>query len=210
MKPIYRAGHTLCTIAHRLLFRGECSGLEFIPKTGPFLLAANHLSFLDPPFIGCHVPREIYFFARKSLFGSGLWGRVLRDVNAIPVDLERDTDLAAIKQIFRILKDGNGLLVFPEGTRSIDGQLQEARSGIGMIACKSNVPIIPARIFGSHEAFGRGRPLKPFTPVSIAFGPPLHPAGIRPDKKGRQRYQAVSERIMESIAALQPPPVSTL
>lgn len=205
MKPIYRASHILCSFAYRLFFPGECSGVERVPATGAFLLAANHMSFLDPPVIGCHLPREIHFFARKTLFTDGWWGDLLRAVNTIPIDLESENDLAAFKQVFRLLKDDNGLLVFPEGTRSPDGSLQPPRAGVGMIACKTQVPVVPARLFGTHEAFGRGKALRLFTRVHIAFGNPLLPGQYDDGAKGRERYQQAAEKIMEAIARLEPP-----
>lgn len=205
MKPVYRAGHILFSSVFRLFFPGECTGAERIPTEGAFLLAANHMSFLDPPCVGCHVHREIHFFARKTLFTDGWWGNLLRSVNTIPIDLESETDLAAFKQVFRLLKEGNGLLVFPEGTRSPDGRLQPPRAGVGMIACKTRVPVVPARLFGTYEAFGKGRPLRLFTRVHVAFGDPLLPEQYDTGPNGKERYQRAAQRIMEAIADLPPP-----
>jgi 1-acyl-sn-glycerol-3-phosphate acyltransferase len=207
MKLIYGAGYTLSKLFFDLFFPGEVSGREHVPKTGPFLLAANHASFFDPPAIGCRLPRECHYFARKTLFKPGMRDRILRDVNAIPVDLESDSDVSALKAVFRTLKDGGGILLFPEGTRTSTGELQPARPGVGMIACKSAAPVVPARIFGSFAAFGRhARAPSFFTPLHVAFAPPLLPVHYDIGGKGKDRYQNASETIMRAIAAIPPPP----
>lgn len=170
-------------------------------------MAANHASFLDPPAIGCRVPREMHYFARKTLFKPGLPAKILHDVNTIPVDLENEGDISALKAVFRILKTGSGIILFPEGTRSPDGQFQEPRSGVGMIACKSGAPVIPVRIFGSYEAYGRHSRFPKFnTPIDVAFAPPLYPADYDTGAKGKERYQAASEVIMAAIRRIPPPP----
>lgn len=209
MKAIYGIGRYLSQCFFDVLFRGEVSGHEFIPKSGPFILAANHASFLDPPAIGCRVSRQIHYFARKTLFKPGLPAKILYEVNTIPVDLENEGDISALKAVFRILKAGDGILLFPEGTRTHDGALQSPQSGVGMIACKSAVPVVPCRIFGSYEAFGRHQRRPTFnTPVDVAFAPALLPKDYDVGGKGKERYLAASERIMAAIARIPPPPVT--
>jgi 1-acyl-sn-glycerol-3-phosphate acyltransferase len=207
MKPIYGAGHALSAAFFDLFYRGEVAGTEWIPREGPFILAVNHASFLDPPAIGCRVPREIHYFARKTLFKHPLFGKLLHSLNTIPVDLESDSDITALKTVFRVLGEGGGILLFPEGTRTPTGELQPARSGVGMIACKSKVPVVPARLFGTFEAFGRTQRYPRFNlPVDVAFAPPLSFADYNVEGKGKERYQAVSEKIMAAIARIPPPP----
>lgn len=206
MSPIYGAGHFLSKTFFDLFYRGEVSGSEWIPKTGAFIVAVNHASFFDPPGVGCRVPREIHYFARKTLFKHPLFAALLHKVNTIPVDLESDSDIAALKSVFRVLKKGGGILLFPEGTRTGTGELQPARSGVGMIACKSQVPVVPARIFGTFEAFGRHqRRPRLHLPVDVAFAPPLLFSDYNIEGKGKDRYQAVSEKIMAAIHQIPPP-----
>lgn len=207
MKLIYGGGFHLSKLFFDLFFSGESAGQEWIPKSGPFLLASNHASFFDPPAVGCRVPREVYYFARKTLFKPGLRAKLLHAVNTIPVDLESDSDVSALKAVFRLLKQGEGLLLFPEGTRSRTGELQPARPGAGMIACKTGVPVVPVRIFGSFQAYGRNERFPKFgTPIHVAFAPPLLPEEYDVGGKGRNRYQAASETIMAAIARIPPPP----
>lgn len=209
MKAIYGIGHFLSRSVFDVFFRGEVTGSEFIPKTGPFILAANHASFLDPPAIGCRVPRELHFFARKTLFKPGLPAKILHEVNTIPVDLENEGDISALKTVFRVLKAGQAIVLFPEGTRTFDGDFRKPQSGVGMIACKSAVPVIPARVFGTYEAFGRHQKYPIFnTPVDVALAPPLYPRDYDNGAKGKERYQAASETIMAAIRRIPPPPSS--
>ena len=98
------------------------------------------------------------------------------------------------------------MILFPEGTRSPDGHLQPPKPGVGFIVCKTQVPVVPARIFGSFEAFGKGAKLpKLGTPLSVVFGRPISPAQYDDPRAGKERYQIASERIMAEIARLEKP-----
>jgi 1-acyl-sn-glycerol-3-phosphate acyltransferase len=97
-------------------------------------------------------------------------------------------------------------VLFPEGTRSPDGQLQKPKAGVGLLACKTGAPVVPCRIYGSHEAFGKGTKIPRFgTPVTVVFGPPITAAEYDSPNSGKERYQIASQRIMERIAALPKP-----
>lgn len=190
-----------------LVYRCETYGEENVPTKGGFLLACNHASFFDPPAIGGNCPRELHFFARKTLF-VGRFGDLIRSLNSIPIDRDGDSDFAAFKQVFRTLKEGGGLLVFPEGTRTHDGKLQAGRKGVGLIACKAGVPVVPARIFGSFEAYSRHTKIPDWKPqMKICYGPPLLPKDYDPDSKNKDRYQIAADIIMERIARLHPPKI---
>jgi 1-acyl-sn-glycerol-3-phosphate acyltransferase len=128
-------------------------------------------------------------------------------VGTIPVDRDGGQDVSAIKRVLKALKDDKGLILFPEGTRSPDGQLKEPKAGVGLIACRAQVPVIPARIYGSFTAYGKGQPLRLGTPVTVVFGPPLAPAIYDDPAAGKERYQQASQRIFARIASLTPPPV---
>ncbi len=206
MEPVYGFCHYLITVFADACFRGEYHGMEHLPRDTAFLIAANHASFMDPPFIGCRVPRQIAFFARKTLWKPGFPAWWLDTVGTIPVDRDGGQDVSAIKRVLKALKDGKALILFPEGTRSPDGQLQSAKAGVGLLACKTQVPVIPARIFGSFEAYGKGVKIPRFgTPVSVVFGAALPPAAYDDPASGKERYQIASERIMRAVAALELP-----
>ena len=206
MQPVYGFFHYLTTLLYDIAFRGEVAGLENLPRTGSFLLAANHASYLDPFLIGAQVERQIAFFARKTLWKPGLSSWWLDMVGTIPVDRDGGQALSAIKRVLRALKDDRGLILFPEGTRTPDGHLQSPKPGVGMIACSTQVPVVPVRIFGSYKAMGKGRGIRLDTPVTIVFGRPIRPAEYDDPAAGKERYQVASDRIMARIAALQEPP----
>jgi len=204
-EPVYGFFHYLATVIYGMFFRGEVAGLENLPRHGSFLIAANHISFLDPPFIGCQVPRQIAYFARKTLWKPGIASWWLDTVGTIPVDRDGGQDVSAIKRVLKALKEDKGLILFPEGTRSPDGQLKEPKAGVGLIACRAQVPVVPARIYGSFEAFGKGQPLRLGTPVTVVFGSPIAPKDFDDPNAGKERYQLASQRIFAHIAQLRPP-----
>jgi 1-acyl-sn-glycerol-3-phosphate acyltransferase len=211
MEPLYGVCHYFVRVAHDVLFRGEVAGIDHLPRTGPFLIAGNHASHLDPPLIGSHVPRQMSFFARKTLWSGGIASWWLDNVGTIPVDRDGGQDVGALKRVLRALADGKVMILFPEGTRSPDGQLQIPKPGVGFIVCKTQVPVVPARIFGSHEAFGKGAKVPRFgTPISVVFGKPLQPAEYDDPAAGKERYQVASNRIMAAIAKLQRPAVKVV
>ena len=206
MQPVYGVCHYALRVVFDMFFRGEVAGRENLPSTGAFLIAANHASHLDPPMIGVHVPRQLCFFARKTLWHGRLASWWLDTVGTIPVDRDGGQDVAALKRVLRALDHGQATILFPEGTRTTDGRLQRPKPGVGFIICKSQVPVVPARIFGSFEAFGKGAHLPRLgTPLTVVFGRPLPPASYDDPAAGKERYQVASERVMARIAELQPP-----
>lgn len=205
MDRVYGFCHLLVQWVYDIAFRGEVIGREHIPGEGAFIIACNHASHLDPPIVGSQVPRQMAFFARKTLWKPGLASWWLDTVGTIPVDRDGGSDVTAIRRVLQTLQSGKALILFPEGTRSPDGRLQAAKPGVGLIACKTRVPVLPVRIFNSHLAFGRGGRLRPGTPVSVVFGPVLPPEAYDPPGAGKDRYQRTSERIMAAISRLELP-----
>ncbi|MBI5382820.1 MAG: 1-acyl-sn-glycerol-3-phosphate acyltransferase [Opitutae bacterium] len=205
MPLLYGFSQHAMALAHEVAFRGEVLGQENIPAQGPFLLAANHASHLDPPIVGGHVPRYIAAFARKTLWKPGFAAWWLNTVGCIPVDRDGGSDVTALKRVMQTLKSGMPVVLFPEGTRSPTGEMQPAKPGVGMIACRTQVPVVPARIFRSHEAFGRGGAVRLGVPVSVIYGRPMAPRDYDDPKAGAERYQLAADRIMAAIARLELP-----
>ena len=114
MQRVYGFFHYLSSVVYGMFFRGEVAGLENLPQSGSFLIAANHASFLDPPFIGSQVPRQIAYFARKTLWKPGIASWWLDEVGTIPVDRDGGQDVSAIKRVLKALKDNRGLILFPQ------------------------------------------------------------------------------------------------
>ena len=203
MKPIYRAGHTGCSILAHTLFRLRVIGRENFNVEGPAIIAANHQSYLDPPLIGVAYPGELHYLARNTLFKRRLFNWILTEVNAIPVDRDRG-DVGALRAVLKLLKDGHRTVIFPEGTRTLTGQIQNARPGIGMIVAKTLVPVIPARIFGSFESWPKNGKFKPH-PITVIVGKPIRFTSGDVASGEREIYQKISERILGEIAKLEMP-----
>jgi 1-acyl-sn-glycerol-3-phosphate acyltransferase len=210
MDPVYGFFYGLCRLAHQMFFRGDVAGLENLPLSGGFIVAANHASHLDPPIVGQFLTRQVTFFARKTLWKPGIASWWLDAVGTIPVDRDGGASLDAIKRVLQALARGKVVIVFPEGTRSPNGELQEPKAGVGLLACKAHVPVVPARVFGSFEAFGRDGRLHLGSPVSVTYGRPLLPEDYDHPADGKERYGKTASRIMEAITRIEAPAVQVL
>jgi 1-acyl-sn-glycerol-3-phosphate acyltransferase len=202
-KPIYKIGHSLSCFLFQNILDCEAYGADFVPKTGPFLLACNHSSNLDPFLAGCFISRDIYFFARKTLFKPGFANWILRKFNSIPVDRDGG-DVSALKKVLELLKQGEGVLIFPEGTRSPDGLIQTAKKGVGMMACRAQVPVVPVHIIGSFDVWGKGGKFPKFLPghIRLVYGQPLNPKDYDPGQGDPDRYQKAADKILKTIVSL--------
>lgn len=204
MTPIYRLGYALCNVVAKLGFRLRTYGRENLIEDGPAILASNHASYLDPPLVGVSCRKDVYFLARKSLFERPVIGPLLAQLNTVPVDRDRG-DVGAIRAMVKLLKSGNRVLVFPEGTRSKDGNLQPARGGVGLLIAKSLAPVVPIRIFGSFAALPRSGGIR-FVPITVVIGKPLFFTKQDLGTDERAAYQVLSDRVMTAIGALEMPP----
>ncbi len=210
MEPVYGLFHGLSRLVYQIFFRGDVAGLENLPREGGYIVAVNHASLLDPPIVGIFLENQVSFFARKTLWKPGIASWWLDAVGTIPVDRDGGTSLDAIKRVLRSLSHDRAVIVFPEGTRSQDGELQAPRPGVGFIACKAHVPVVPARIFGSFEAYGRSGGLQLGSPVSVTYGKPLAPADFDHPSDGKERYARTAARIMDAITRIGPPPAKVI
>ncbi len=192
----------------RLYHRGRILHGERLPMEGGVILAGNHVSFLDPPLFGGSCRREAFYMARDTLFRNPVANWVLRSWNCVPIKREGG-DIAAMRTALRLLSEGKAVLMFPEGTRSKDGKLQEARAGIGMIVARSRATIVPIRIFGADKAMPRGTSIPRPVKMAIAFGEPFqYPFPANMDELRGEPLKAVyldiGRQIMQRIAALEP------
>jgi len=207
----YRCGWLFFRFLYRTYFRWRVFNPERLPLTGPVILASNHASFLDPPLAGSGVHRPINYMARDTLFRFPGIGALLRSWNAVPVDREGG-GAAGLKAILDRLLAGGAIILFPEGTRTRDGNLQKAKSGIGLTVIKSNAPVVPVRIFGTFEAYGRHLKIPRPHQVIVKYGTPIDFSNLReeattcPKPRLKQIYQEVAGQIMAEIANLKPQP----
>jgi len=209
MKLAYRAGWCLSRLVFATYFHWRVYHPERVPIRGPVILAANHASFIDPPLVGAGLKRDINYLARESLFRFPVAGAILRAVNCVPVD--RDGGGATgLKAILGRLLAGGGIILFPEGTRTRDGRLQPARSGIGLTVIKSDAPVVPVRVFGTFDAFGRHLKCPRPRPIAVKYGPPMQFKTLRAEAKRcskprlKEIYQQVADDIMAAIAKMEP------
>ena len=204
----YRLGWLGFRLMYSTYFRWRVFNPERVPPTGAVILASNHASFLDPPLIGSGLSRGINYLARESLFRFPGVGALLRSWSAVPVD--RDGGGAAgLKAILDRLLAGGGIILFPEGTRTRDGKLQPARSGIGLIVIKSQAPVVPVRAFGTFEAYGRNYRLPRPRRVAVKYGELMRFETLRAEAKTcpkarlKEIYQQIADEIMAAIAKLE-------
>lgn len=206
MNFTYYFWYTLSKIGARYFFNFRVIHPERMIEQGSLILASNHQSYFDPPLVGICSKRDVYYLARKTLLNIPLLGKLLPHINVIPVDRDGN-DMSALKTIIRLVRAGNGVVLFPEGTRSLDGKLQEGKSGIGLIIAKTGAPVQPMRIFGAYEAFPKGSNKITAAPITVVVGKPIHFTSEELDPKGDERalYQRLSNRVMEAIAELKLP-----
>ncbi|HEX7653727.1 MAG TPA: lysophospholipid acyltransferase family protein [Verrucomicrobiae bacterium] len=209
MNPVYFVGWSLFRLMYATYFRRRVFNPERVPLDGGVILASNHASFLDPPMVGSGLKRQVNYLARESLFRYPGVGWLLRQWQAVPVD--RDGGGArGLKAILDRLLAGGGIVLFPEGTRTKDGKLQPARSGIGLTVIKSQAPVIPVRVFGTFECYSRKWKFHLPKRLAVKYGKPMLFTELRAEAKvcDKQRlkviYQEVADQIMAEIARLEP------
>jgi 1-acyl-sn-glycerol-3-phosphate acyltransferase len=208
MGLVYRMGWQFFRCVFTTYFRWHYYNPERVPLSGSVILASNHSSFIDPPLVGAALHRAIGYLARDTLFGPPL-GWLLRRWNAVPVDREGG-GASGVRRILEVLHSDKGVIIFPEGTRTRDGHLQRPRSGVGLIVLRSDAPVVPVRVFGTFEAYGRHLRFPRPKSVAVKYGKPLLFAAQRAEARNadktrlRELYQQVTDDIMSAIAQLQP------
>jgi len=201
MNPIYQFGHSVFKFFGSTFFSFRVVHPERMIDEGPAILAMNHQSFLDPPMAGITCERELFTLARDTLFKSWIMSKILPAINVVPID-PKGGDSSALKLSVRILKQGYATLIFPEGTRSKDGNLQPAQPGVGFIIAKTLAPVVPMRIFGSYEALPRSGKEFHASPITIVLGEAIY--FTKADLEGgREVYQRLADRVMAAIAAIE-------
>ena len=198
---IYLISHYLVWGAFGFFLRFSVRGLENVPREGALLVASNHLSYLDPVVVGNAFPRELHYMAKSDLFEIPLFSSLIRFYNAFPVERGR-ADLKALETTLRLLKEGKAVLIFPEGTRSRTGRLQRAKGGVGVIAYKAKVPVLPTYISGTQKVLPPGRAIPRLSKVEVRFGKPVPLQDLYDMEEDKRVYILIAERITAAIAAL--------
>ncbi len=201
MRLHYHFFHIIARPLLKSLFRFQIFGARNVPSTGGVLLVSNHVSYVDPVFMGAAVDRNLHYMARSTLFKPGLIKRFLLSMNAFPVNLGVP-DRGAIRRALQLLDDGNVLHIFPEGTRSVDGTLGTAQAGAGFIAYRARAPVVPVFLDGTEKVLPRGAKMMKPAKVKLSFGRPLDLDYYRKVKSSRETRTEIGEVIMSSIAEL--------
>jgi 1-acyl-sn-glycerol-3-phosphate acyltransferase len=182
----------IARVGTTLLFDLRADGLENVPKDGGVLLVANHQSYLDPVLVAVRLYRPVSFFAKSELFTNPYFGWLIRTLHAFPVR-QGDGDVGAVKEVIRRLEEGYALNIYPEGSRSEDGNVGRFERGIALIIRKAKVPVIPVAIHGSHDAWPKNRTLFHPHPIRVRYGKAMDFAG----KKGEEIVRSLEDTIRQ-------------
>ena len=189
---IYWIAYSLLWLLSKIFFPITVDGRKHLPA-GRVIIASNHVSNLDPILLGLAYQRRISYLAKDTLFKNKVFGFFLHQVSAFPIK-RNSSDIGALRQALKRLGSGDSLVMFPEGTRKGTGGPKEPQQGIGFLAVKSGVPVVPAYISGSDKVLPAGARRLTRWPVKVSFGAPL----IFGDKN----YEQISSRIMQQIESL--------
>jgi len=179
----------------------EIVGLENVPRQGPLIVASNHRSHADPPLIGIAMPRPLHYMAKKELFEVPLFGSIIPRTGAFPVTRGRP-DRRALRYSLQLLDEGQAVVMFPEGTRSEDGQLREPELGVALIALRSRAPVLPLGLQGTEHILPKGAALPQSHPLKVRYGKPLTFPDLYGRRAGRAALVEVGRRLMEAIDEL--------
>lgn len=206
---VYSIAKLVCWLFFRVGFGLEVRGGEHVPRSGAFVLASNHVSYLDPPLLGVSCPRRLVFMAKASLFKQPLLGVFLRAIRGIPLQREGG-DLPAMRMALEALRNGEPVAIFPEGGRQTSGRLGTAKRGVGLLAISARVPIVPALVRGTFEALPTDERRVHRAKIRVAFGPPipytdasfLYTSGPRPASPEGRTWRAEQERRLADAVTL--------
>ncbi len=198
MQVMFDIGWALSRFVGSVIMGAQVEGQRHLPKEGAFILAPNHLSYFDPPLVGSFVPRRVHFFAKQELFKVPILGAIVKRINVHPV--KRGVfDRNAITTAVKVLQSGSPLTVFPEGTRGSRDSFLPPKPGIGMIARKAEVPIIPCFIEGTETAW---QCILRKRRVQICYGPPISADWIRSLPSSKVAWLKIADEVMTRLVGM--------
>lgn len=205
---LYRALELTVSPLLRLTYRPTVAGLGNVPRTGPVIVAGNHISFADEVFTPLTARRQVFYFAKAEYFTApGLRGRAMAAMfhEMGQVSVERTDARAAAASVdvgVRLLGEGRALGIYPEGTRSPDGRLYKFRTGVARLALRSGSPVVPVGLVGTREVQPPGSKRWHVSPVTVAYGAPLDFSGRAEDERKAAVLREVTETVREAVQAL--------
>ena len=198
----YRLTQIVLYRFYRICFDFRFYGAENVPEDGRgVILAPNHASYLDPPMIGISLKKPIHYLAKDYLFKVFALRRMIFWLGSLPIKSEGD-DFRSMRLILRALKDGKRLVIFPEGTRTLDGNFKDVEAGAGFLAVKSHSHVVPVYIEGSFAAFPKGVKWFRCKPIRVYYGKPFIPSEDAELMAKEDPYLAVSQKIMAEIKSI--------
>lgn len=187
---LYKFARVLAKILTFIMYRQKVSGVANIPKEGAFLLCGNHISAYDPIILAAVSKRPLHFMAKKELFKFPPLGALLKAIGAFPLD-RTTADMQAYRHSMKLLKDGEGFLIFSQGTRMSD--FDNAKSGVAVFALKSGAPIVPVGITGPFRFRGK---------IEVHIGEPISMEKYQGQKVKSELISEVMDTISQSVTAL--------
>lgn len=205
---LYRALELTVAPALRAVYRPVVTGLANVPRTGPVIIAGNHVSFADEIFTPLAARRQVFYFAKAEYFNSpGLRGRAMgaffHGLGQVSVERADMRSAAASIDIgVDVLREGQALGIYPEGTRSPDGRLHKFRTGVARVAIRSAAPVVPVGLVGTRAVQPPGSKRWHYAPVEVHFGTPLDFSGRETDERSARKLRAITEEIRAAVQAL--------
>jgi 1-acyl-sn-glycerol-3-phosphate acyltransferase len=187
---LWRSLQLVARIGTTALFDLKVYGIENVPATGGVLLAANHQSYLDPILVAVRLRRPVSFMAKSELFENPWLGWLIRSLHAYPVK-QNQGDLTAVRTTIQRLEEGFALNVYPEGTRSEDGEIAPLLRGIALVLRKVDVPVVPVAIDGSYQAWPYNKKIFRPHPIRLMYGKPMYFKGMDAESILKSLHEAL-------------------
>jgi 1-acyl-sn-glycerol-3-phosphate acyltransferase len=180
----YEIVSVFLTLSCKIFFRLRLFGRENIPRKGPFIVVSNHQSYLDPVLCGAPLRRPMHYLARDSLFSNWFFRAAISSINAMPIK-QGEGDLTTIRLVIEMLKQGKGVCLFPEATRTKDGRIEPLKPGMSLLCRRGNAPVIPTVIDGAFECWPKHKKMFSCGSIHVQFGKPITPSQAKEmgDKK---------------------------
>ena len=205
-----RIVHGFCRLLIRMVFgvffRARAYGMKNVPESGGALVLSNHQSYIDPMLIGAPLRRHLTYMARDTLFRNPIFAELMRLVSAFPVRRGKP-DKDSIRRAVRYLESGEAMVMFPEGTRSRDGRVQQFKGGFRVLVRRAHVPVVPAAVDGPYRAWPRSRLLPRPRPIRVMYGAPISPEefeGLSDEEAADLVFRSIC-RLLERLRGMDEP-----
>lgn len=182
----------------KIFHQFKCYGAEKVPSRGAVIVVANHGSFIDPGLIAWNVKRPLFYMAKAEIFTNRFVAFLMKLINTFPVK-RSGADRAAMNHSMKLLNEGKGLCLFPEGTRTLDGKMGPFKSGAAYLALVTGAPIVPVAIFGTYKAYKKGTKSIHFVPFKSVFADPIYVEKV--DQHNIEAIRTGSDELTEKVKA---------